>query len=426
MCLIIMNKIINIIIIVLFYGSSSYASEVSNLIRSNLKIIGSDSIKVAKTNFIIDKNLKKEKEKILKSLKKIKSTSVSIENNNFNRKPQITKGVINDIFKDYGDAVVYIENRKDNGSGSGFIIEHNGLKIITNWHVVENAKEVIICLRPKDLNKYCEDNNFKGKIVKKNKIKDLAMIEVLGLPKKIKPVIFGKFEDIEVGDEVFAIGHPNGFVWSFTDGRVSALRPNYDWPYENSNHKAHIIQMSAAINAGNSGGPLFNIQKQLIGVNTFTYDGESLSFAVSADDLIEFINEVKQEDVESQYIQKKKKQTWITKKSDKEKKSGLSKKYPNAKKIDSNENGIADGWLIDKNKNGIFEIAIFDFDENDIIETVAYDENEDNNFEIIYYDDDNDGNADRADIDENEDGKSDFMVYDYNQDGEWDKYEKLS
>ena len=93
-----MNKTLNIILIVLFYGSSSYAVEVSSLIRGNLKIIGSDNIKVAKTNFVMDKNLKKEKEKILKSLKKIKSTSVSIENNNFNRKPQITKGVINDIF----------------------------------------------------------------------------------------------------------------------------------------------------------------------------------------------------------------------------------------------------------------------------------------------------------------------------------------
>ena len=320
MCLIKMNKTLNIILIVLFYVSSSYAVEVSSLIRGNLKIIGSDSIKVAKTNFVMDKNLKKEKEKILKSLKKIKSTSVSIENNNFNRKPQITKGVINDIFKEYGDTVVYIQNRKLNASGSGFIIEHNGLKIITNWHVIDDAKEVIICLRPDDLNKYCEDNNFKGKVIKKNKIKDLAMIEVLGLPKKIIPVIFGKFEDIEVRDEVFAIGHPKGLVWTFTPGRVSALRPNYDWPYENSKHKAHVIQMSNPINSGNSGGPLFNIKKQLIGVNTFTYDGEGLSFAVSADDLIEFINEVKKEEVESQYIQKKKKQTWITKKKIKKKK----------------------------------------------------------------------------------------------------------
>ena len=421
-----MNKILKIFLFFLFFESSSFALEISSLIRGNLEIVGSDTIKVAKTNFVSDKNLKNEKEKISLTLEKIKKTSISIKKKNFKRKPIITKGIVNEIFKEYGDAVVYIENKKDRGSGSGFIIEHNGFKIITNWHVVENAKQVIICLRPQNLNKYCEDGNFKGKVIKKNKTKDLAMIEVLGLPQNIKPVIYGKFDDIEVGDDVFAIGHPKGFVWTFTDGRVSALRPNYNWPYENSNHKAHIIQTSAAINSGNSGGPLFDINKKLIGVNTFTYDGESLSFAVSVDDLIEFINEVKQEEIESTYIQKKKKQTWITKKKTKKKKSGISKKYPNAKEIDANKNGITDGWLIDKNKNSIYEVALFDLDEDGIIETIAYDENEDDNFEIIYFDDDNDGNADRADIDENEDGNSDYMAYDFNQDGEWDKFEKLS
>ena len=315
-----MNKILKIFLFFLFFESSSFALEISSLIRGNLEIVGSDTIKVAKTNFVSDKNLKNEKEKISLTLEKIKKTSISIKKKNFKRKPIITKGIVNEIFKEYGDAVVYIENKKDRGSGSGFIIEHNGLKIITNWHVVENAKQVIICLKPQNLNKYCEDGNFKGKVIKKNKTKDLAMIEVLGLPQNIKPVIYGKFDDIEVGDDVFAIGHPKGFVWTFTDGRVSALRPNYNWPYENSNHKAHIIQTSAAINSGNSGGPLFDINKKLIGVNTFTYDGESLSFAVSVDDLIEFINEVKQEEIESTYIQKKKKQTWITKKKTKKKK----------------------------------------------------------------------------------------------------------
>jgi len=420
-----MNKILHIIILILFFGSSSYAFEISNLIRGDLNIIGSENIKVAKTNLLKDKDIKNIKKEIKKAIDQIATTSSIIQKDNIIRKPIITKGIINEIFKEYADGVVYIKNRKDQGSGSGFLINHQGLKIITNWHVVENATDVIVCLKPKDLNDYCRVNNFKGKVIKKNKLKDLAMIEVKGLPTNIKTVTYGSLKEVEVGDVVVAIGHPKGLVWSTNDGKVSAIRENYRWPYENSNHEASVIQMTVAINSGNSGGPLFASNKKLIGVNTFTVEGEALSFAISVDDMIEFINEVKQEEVESQYIKKKKKQTWITKKSEK-RKSGFSTKYRNAKEVDTNKNGTTDAWLIDKNKNGIYELAIFDLNEDGIIEIVALDENEDNNFELILFDDDNDGNADRADIDTDDDGTSDFMAYDYNQDGEWDKFEDLS
>ena len=92
---------------------------------------------------------------------------------------------------------------------------------------------------------------------------------------------------------------------------------------------------------------MFNKRKELIGVNTFTTaKAENLNFAVSVDDLIEFINEAQQEEIESQWIKKKKNPTWIKKKKKtKNKKStsnDISKEYPNAIKKDSNENGITD------------------------------------------------------------------------------------
>ena len=231
----------------------------------------------------------------------------------------------------------------------------------------------------------------------------------------------------------FAIGHPEGLGWTFTSGMISSVRPDYSWPYKNSKHHASVIQTQTPINQGNSGGPLFNKKKELIGVNTFTTaKAENLNFAVSVDDLIEFINETQQEEIETQYIKKKKKgSTWIKKKKknkNKNKKStsdDISKSYPNAEKGDANKNGKTDVWFVDENNNGRVDTVIMDLNENGIIDSIGFDENENNNFEIILFDDDEDGNVDRADIDKDDNGISDIIAYDYNQDGEWDKYEEV-
>ena len=104
---------------------------------------------------------------------------------------------------------------------------------------------------------------------------------------------------------------------------VSQVRPEYSWQYADSKHFANVIQTDASINPGNSGGPL--LIKKLVGVNSFTSEGENLNFAISSDDLIEFINQVSQTDVENSYIKKKKKgNTWI-KKTNKKKNITLKK-----------------------------------------------------------------------------------------------------
>ena len=234
-------------------------------------------------------------------------------------------------------------------------------------------------------------------------------------------------QDVKIGQTAFAIGHPEGLVWTFTNGMISQKRPEHKWSYKSSRHIAKTIQIQVQINPGNSGGPLFDKNQKLIGVNTFTSEGENLNFAIAVDDLIEYINEVKQKDIDSPYIKKKKKgNTWIQKKSDKNKKSGISQKYPDAKEVDLNENGVIDAWMLDEDENGKYEKALLDLNEDGIIEMVAFDENENNNYEMVFFDKDLDGNADEAEYDENDDGVMDFTAYDYNQDGEWDKFEKIS
>tara|TARA_B110000003_G_scaffold80458_1_gene82130 strand:- start:749 stop:2020 length:1272 start_codon:yes stop_codon:yes gene_type:complete len=423
-----MIKIIIYLFSTLILINSVSAETIAYKLNSNLKIEGSASIEVKATPLVDNKIIEKSKDKLVSIINYANNQSEKIRTKNKKRKPRTKyKGAPEEIFEKYANSVVYIENQKDRGTGSGFFINHKGLKIITNWHVVETAKNVTICLRTEDLNKVCDTDYYTGKVIKKNKQKDLAMIEVKGLPSSIKPVVYGKYKDVKIGQTAFAIGHPEGLVWTFTNGMISQKRPEHKWSYKTSRHKAKTIQIQVPINPGNSGGPLFNKDQRLIGVNTFTSEGENLNFAIAVDDLIEFINEVEQKDIDSKYIQKKKKgNTWIQKKSDKNKKNGISQKYPDAKEVDLNENGIIDAWMLDEDKNGKYEKALLDLNEDGIIEMVAFDENENQNYEMVFFDTDLDGNADEAEYDENDDGIMDYTAYDYNQDGEWDKFEKIS
>ena len=421
-----------IIIISLFLFGNVFALDIRNINQS--KIVSQAAYKVNDTNLVDSENA----ENLLDNLKDLNEAlsekQKEIQDNNKNRSQPKYKGA-EDIYNDFSSSVVFIGNRKNNrleGMGSGFVINQRGkLRIITNWHVIDEADSISVWLKP---NKMVDEDylltkveSFGAKIIKVNKTKDLAMLQVEKLPIKVKPVSYGKFNKVKPGQTSFAIGHPEGLLWTFTSGMVSQVRPNYNWRYKGSRHKANVIQTQAAINPGNSGGPLFNQNKELIGVNTFTSEGENLNFAIAVDDVIDFINEkpkpIKKK--KSKYLQKKDKgNTWIKKKEKKTSEKGsidLSK----AQEADANDNGVIDAWLVDENNNGIFEVAYGDQNEDGIIEIVAIDKNEDKNFEIILIDTNNNGNADEAEIDEDEDGNTDVIAYDYNEDGEWDKFENI-
>ena len=411
---------------ILFFNHSVLAEKFSKKINGELHITGSDNIEINVTDLSKDEEIKKLKKEIINLVAITNIQNSRIKKNNRKRKKRTKyKGTPEEIYQEFSNNVVYVTDKKE-GFGSGFVINHNGFKIITNWHVVSNNKDVLICLKPKVISDYCSNQRFTGKVIKINKKKDLAMIEVKGLPDNFKDINFASFKDIRVGESVFALGHPDGKVWTFSSGMVSQVRPEYSWRYADSKHFANVIQTDASINPGNSGGPLFNKKKKLVGVNSFTSEGENLNFAISSDDLIEFINQVSQTDVENSYIKKKKKKgnTWIKKKSNK-KKNINTEKYENSKKLDLNNNSVTDAWLVDENKDGNYEKAIFDSNEDGVIEAVAFDENLNGNFEIIIYDRDLNGYPDEGEFSENDDGTFDIIAFDYNEDGEWDKVEKL-
>ena len=159
-------------------------------------------------------------------------------------------------------------------SGSGFVIDPSGI-IVTNWHVVEAAYEITVTF---------EDNaRAPATVIAAARSVDIALLK-LEPPHPLVAVQFGDSDKLQVGDPVLAVGNPLGIGMSVSAGIVSALnRDILDTPYD------HFIQTDAAINHGNSGGPLFNMQGEVVGLDTALYSPTSgsvgLGFAIPANDV---------------------------------------------------------------------------------------------------------------------------------------------
>lgn len=147
------------------------------------------------------------------------------------------------------------QSRKSNSLGSGFIIDASGI-VVTNNHVIGDANDIQVILH--------NGTKLKAEIIGKDAKIDLAVLRVKPDPDKpLKAVPFGDSEKMRPGDWVIAIGNPFGLGGSVSAGIVSARGRNIEsGPYDN------YIQTDAAINKGNSGGPLFNMEGEVIGINT--------------------------------------------------------------------------------------------------------------------------------------------------------------
>jgi len=143
------------------------------------------------------------------------------------------------------------------GQGSGFIVDNQG-HIVTNNHVVEEAKEVDVT--------FFDGTTVPAEIVGEDPDSDLAVIKVNVDQSGLRPVVWGNSDEILVGQRAVAIGNPFGLAGSLTTGIISALGRNL--PTANRFQIPEIIQTDAAINPGNSGGPLLNSEGEVIGVNT--------------------------------------------------------------------------------------------------------------------------------------------------------------
>jgi len=171
--------------------------------------------------------------------------------------------------------------REAQSLGSGFIISPDGY-IMTNNHVVADADEIIVRLSDR--------SELEAKLIGADPRSDVALLKVEG--KHLPVVRLGKADDLKVGEWVLAIGSPFGFDHSVTAGIVSAKGRNLP-----SDSYVPFIQTDVAINPGNSGGPLFNLQGEVVGINSqiFTRSGGfmGLSFAIPMEVAMQVADQLK-------------------------------------------------------------------------------------------------------------------------------------
>jgi S1-C subfamily serine protease len=193
------------------------------------------------------------------------------------------------IYRSISPSVVLIVNKE--GLGSGSLLSMGG-EVITNYHVVKGYSTVAVVFKPAVEGAEPTRDDIKvGQVLKYDEIADLALIKVSEVPGGRNPIRLGSTDEISVGADVHAIGHPTGEAWTYTTGIISQYRMGYNWTNEGEDfrHKADIVQTQTPINPGNSGGPLVSDTGNLIGVNSFKAAGEALNFAVSVDDVKRFL-----------------------------------------------------------------------------------------------------------------------------------------
>ena len=154
-----------------------------------------------------------------------------------------------DMFKDFGTP----QEKQSSALGSGFIIDEKGI-VVTNNHVIDSAEDIVVQVNG--------EKKFKAKVIGADPLSDIAVLQI-ETKEKFTPVNFGNSNKARIGDWVIAIGNPFGLGGTVTSGIISARNRSIGLTrYED------YIQTDASINQGNSGGPLFNMDGDVIGINT--------------------------------------------------------------------------------------------------------------------------------------------------------------
>ncbi|HWN66203.1 MAG TPA: trypsin-like peptidase domain-containing protein, partial [Haliangium sp.] len=194
-----------------------------------------------------------------------------------------------ELFRSVAPSVVHITNLKagrdrmnlnvfeiPQGSGSGFLWDEQG-HVVTNYHVIDKADRVAVTLY--------DNTVWPGTIVGAAKDKDLAVVKITAPLEKLRPISVGSSRELQVGQKVFAIGNPFGLDHTLTTGIISGL--NREIRSISQRTIYDVIQTDAAINQGNSGGPLLDSAGRLIGINTAIYSPSGafagIGFAVPVD-----------------------------------------------------------------------------------------------------------------------------------------------
>ena len=216
-------------------------------------------------------------EKLMPSVVNISTTQTVVTKTNPFPNFQFPPGSpFEDMFKEFGTP----QERKASALGSGFIIDKDGT-VVTNNHVIKDADDILVRVNG--------DKEYKAKIIGTDPLSDIAVLKI-DSDDKFKPVKFGNSDLARIGDWVIAIGNPFGLGGTVTSGIISARNRSIGLSrYED------YIQTDASINQGNSGGPLFNMDGDVIGINTAIL-GQSgsigIGFAIPSNSAQKVINQL--------------------------------------------------------------------------------------------------------------------------------------
>jgi S1-C subfamily serine protease len=185
------------------------------------------------------------------------------------------RSVVNITTKAAREALLVFEIPLE-GSGSGSVLDKHG-HILTNFHVVEGATQIKVALHT--------GNSYDAEVIGKDQPNDIAVLRIDAPAEELDPVEIGHSSKLRVGQHIYAIGNPFGLERTLTRGIISSL--NRSLPARGGRTMRSIIQIDAALNRGNSGGPLLDSRGRLIGMNTAiassTGENTGVGFAIPID-----------------------------------------------------------------------------------------------------------------------------------------------
>lgn len=283
----------------------------------------------------------------------------------------------------------------DTGLGSGSLIATKPVAgaaskaglILTNAHVVGTDRQVAVIFKPQQEGEKIDPAKaVLGRVLKVDPVRDLALVEAVSVPANAAVINFGAMNEVQVGADVHAIGHPAGQTWTYTKGIISQIRPGYEWqPGPSDKHVADVIQTQTPINPGNSGGPLISDSGRLIGVNSFKQEGEGLNFAVSVGEVEKFLKAAEGGAFEPKLASATPEKTCEVKVMYEGRASSDDafirnmdmyctgkvnatlyvpddKSKPIVFRVDTNNDGKVDAWVFDEDRDGKWDYSLWDTD----------------------------------------------------------------
>jgi serine protease Do len=212
----------------------------------------------------VSKGFSKLAEKLMPSVVNISATTI-VETRSQEFPFQFPPGSpFEEFFKDFQQNQGP-QKRKSTALGSGFVIKENGT-VITNNHVIQNAEGIFV--------RFTDGKEYEAKLIGTDPVSDIAVLKIQS-DKKFPAVNFANSDEAKVGDWVIAIGNPFGLGGTVTQGIVSAINRDI-----NMGRYDNFIQTDASINQGNSGGPLFNMDGEVLGINTAIFSNSGGSVGI--------------------------------------------------------------------------------------------------------------------------------------------------